>query len=70
MNKLLTLTIVAAGEGPVSITLNPEYIETIIDGKPFGHGDVTQVTMISGNKFFVKESYSNLKENLTLYFNK
>jgi len=64
MNKLLKFIVVAASENPVEITVNPTYIETVVDGTPFGHQGLTQVTMNSGSKFFVKQSYAEVCQQL------
>lgn len=60
--NLIKLTVVAASDEPVEILVNPGHVETIVDGKPFKQGDVTQITMTSGSKFFVKHNYAEVKQ--------
>lgn len=60
--ELIKFIIVATSEEPVEVMVNPKHVETIVDGKPFKQGDVTQITMTSGSKFFVKHTYQEVKQ--------
>lgn len=62
--KFLRFELVAASDDSAEVVLNPALIETIVDGRPFKHGDVTQITMSSGSKFFVKHPFNQVKEKL------
>lgn len=59
--NLIKFIVVASSEEPVEVMVNPKHVETIIDGKPFKQGDITQITMVSGSKFFVKHNYTEVK---------
>lgn len=60
--NFIKLIVVAASDEPVELMFNPKHVETIVDGKPFKQGDVTQIIMTSGSKFFVKHPYSEVKQ--------
>ena len=62
--RLITFNLVTDSDSPAEITVNPEYIESIVDGAPFKHGITTQINMTSGTKFFVNIPYNEVKETL------
>ena len=46
------------------VSINPKYIETIVDGLPLHKKAVTQICMTSGARFFVNHPYSEVKDLL------
>lgn len=57
--------LVADSEEPIEISVDLDSIESIVDGKAVKTPDVTQINMKSGLKFFVKEKYTKVKEDLS-----
>lgn len=47
-------------EIPAEAFVRPEFIELIVDGKPFHGQEVTQISMRSGHKFFVNHKYEDV----------
>jgi len=62
--RLISFQLVTDDNSGAEITLNPTLVESIVDGKPFKHGETTQINMTSGCKFFVACSYNEVKETL------
>lgn len=46
------------------VSVNPAYIETIVDGLPLHKKAVTQICMTSGARFFVDHPYVEVKDLL------
>lgn len=67
MSNLLKFNLVAGKDEDAEVLVNPVYIETVVDGKPFHQQDVTQITLTSGHKFFVKQPYAEVKIRLSKY---
>ena len=44
--------------------INLSEIEMIVDGVPFNQQDITQITMKSGSKFFIKLPFKQVEEML------
>jgi len=53
-------------KGQVSI-VNPQHIETIVDGMPLHKKPVTQICTVSGARFFVDHPYLEVKKMLNEY---
>ena len=62
--RLISFQLVTDNDAKAEITVNPDHIESIVDGQPFNHGITTQINMISGTKFFVSMPYIEVKETL------
>lgn len=62
---LKTFTLMVNETKPVEVDIDPQYVETLVDGTCFAKGvPCTQITMISGNKFYVKESLPEVRLKL------
>jgi len=64
--RFISFQLVTDNDAMAEITVNPEYIESFVDGQPFNHGITTQINMISGTKFFVRQSYPEVKDSIKL----
>lgn len=54
--------VVDKGKEAAEISVNPEYVENIVEGTVVANKDVTQITMTSGTKFFITHSYNQVVE--------
>lgn len=62
--KLVRFTLVVEA-GTSHVDVNPVHVETTIDGTPFQKGlKCTQIRMVSGTSFFVKEEIDDVKNQL------
>lgn len=52
----------------VKVKVNPQFVETLVDGTPFAKGvPCCQITMASGTKFFVKETLDEVEHAISIY---
>lgn len=60
----LILKLVSDTSEEALVAFSPESVETVVDGKPFYKKDVSQITMKSGQKFFVDYPFSDIMSKL------